>query len=100
MSDVTDALDPDECTELIRLEEKINLARERRGKGALEGVVIEHDWPEFEPVWDMLSKRVDDSELPEWFCSGSGKPPIEGCEYFHGTCGCNKEETCEHHVPF
>lgn len=44
-----------------------------------------------------------DDGLPEWFCSSlttTGEPPIKGCIYFHGKCGCNKKDDCNYQVPF
>ena len=29
------------------------------GKPPLECVVVESDWPEYEPVWHMIEKRMD-----------------------------------------
>lgn len=33
--------------------------RSDAGKPQLQCVVIESDWPEYEPVWNMLQRRVD-----------------------------------------
>lgn len=40
---------------------KITDYRERRGKGKapFQCVVVESDWPEYEVVWNMIEKRVD-----------------------------------------
>ena len=38
---------------------KIAAARELHGKPPLLAVVIESDWPEYEPVWAMLESRID-----------------------------------------
>ncbi|MFP3381642.1 hypothetical protein SB767_35580, partial [Bacillus sp. SIMBA_069] len=29
------------------------------GVDTIESVVVEHDWPEYEAVWDMIEARVD-----------------------------------------
>jgi hypothetical protein len=57
-SDVGEALDADECTALIELEEKVALYRERAGKPPLECVVIESKHPEYESVWEMVKNRI------------------------------------------
>lgn len=58
ISDVGQALDADECTILIELEEKVALYRERVGKTPLECVVIESKWPEYETVWGIVEDRI------------------------------------------
>ncbi len=37
----------------------INDNRERQGKGQLQCVVVESDWPEYEAVWAMIEARID-----------------------------------------
>jgi len=37
----------------------IDLIRMARDKDSLECVVVEHDWPEYEPTWEAIAKRVD-----------------------------------------
>lgn len=59
ISDVTEALDPDEATTLIELEEKVAIYRESVGKSPLECVVVESDWPEYDPTWQAIERRVD-----------------------------------------
>ena len=39
----------------------INNYREMRGKVPMDCVVIENDWPEYDQVWEMLAKRVDNA---------------------------------------
>lgn len=39
--------------------ESVNLERHRRGKSDLTTVVVEHDWPEYERVWNMIEARVE-----------------------------------------
>lgn len=57
--------DLDRC---LSSEQKANLnsivyahdsSRELHGKNDLKCVVVEHDWPEYEPVWEMIEKRVE-----------------------------------------
>ncbi len=59
ISDVGEALSADECTELIELEEKVAVWREMNRKQPLTCVVVESDWPEYEPTWDAIQKRVE-----------------------------------------
>lgn len=37
---------------------KINMIRLERGKGELNCVVVEDDWPEYEHVWGLIEKRM------------------------------------------
>jgi len=32
--------------------------RERNGKQPLECVVVESDWPEYEPTWEAIKQRM------------------------------------------
>lgn len=42
---------------------KIWYSRAQRGKEDLKTVVVEHDWPEYEKVWEMLEKRIDSEDV-------------------------------------
>ncbi len=68
--DISAALTADELTELIRLEEKVNLYRSIRTKKPVECVVVEHDWPMHEHVWGLIERWVDNiennSDTPEF----------------------------------
>jgi hypothetical protein len=37
--------------------DKISRSRIERAKGLLECVVVEHDWPEFDPTWEAIERR-------------------------------------------
>jgi hypothetical protein len=37
----------------------IDTNRRREGKDILKCAVVEHDWPEYEIVWDMIKNRVE-----------------------------------------
>lgn len=38
--------------------EKLNAGRAVDGKSLLQAVAVEHDWPEYERVWQMIETRV------------------------------------------
>ena len=38
--------------------EKLNAGRAVDGKTTLQAVVVEHDWPEYELVWQMIADRM------------------------------------------
>ena len=44
-----------QLAEIIRLHDA---RREREGKSPLECVVVEVDWPEYEPTWNAIEARV------------------------------------------
>lgn len=73
-SDVGEALDADECTTLINLVEKVEASRANRGKPPLSALVLESDWPEYEPARLALIVRI---------LSGPKLPPpiIEGTAF-------------------
>lgn len=49
--------------ELIELIKRIEYGREKDGRcRSIECVVVEHDWPEYEIVWDMIAARVDGTQ--------------------------------------
>lgn len=57
ISDVNEALTVEECEQLIELEKKVQTCRELLGKKALDCVVVESDWPEYEPTWKSIENR-------------------------------------------
>lgn len=69
-TDIHEALDPDETTTLIELEEKISIYREAQNKIPLQCVVVESDWPEYEIVWKMIEQagNLDDGMPPGYGC--------------------------------
>lgn len=49
---------PADLTGFDQICRRVTAHRERNGKPPLQCVVVEHDWPEYEPVWQMLEKRM------------------------------------------
>lgn len=60
-SDVCEALEPDEKTDLIFLCDKVKAYRDAEGKKPLECLVVESDWPEYEPTWKAIEQRVKEN---------------------------------------
>jgi hypothetical protein len=56
--DADAALTPEERDQLSDLLWKVACWRERNGKPPLECVVVEHDWPEYEPTWKAIEARM------------------------------------------
>lgn len=61
-SDIEKYLNEEQIEKLFELESEISFRRQQEGRGLMSGLVIERDWPEFEPAWTMIERRVD-SEL-------------------------------------
>lgn len=50
-------------------------AREQAGKQPLQCVVVEQDWPEYEPTWRAIEARVTGATQPE---QANGGEPVDG----------------------
>ena len=62
LSDVVEHLTTAERLHLERLYEIQRVGRKEAGKSALECVVVESDWPEYEPTWRAIEARVTDAK--------------------------------------
>lgn len=60
LTDLQKYLTVDQRNDLARLEEIVSCGREADGRAPLTGVYVEADWPEHEPVWKMIERRVSD----------------------------------------
>lgn len=58
LSDVEEHFTPGEKQQLARLAEVQRVGREEAGKAPLECVVVEADWPEYEPTWKAIQARM------------------------------------------
>lgn len=58
ISDVEKHLADEDKSLLAELSTKVALGRENKGKPPLDCVVVESDWPEYEPVWKMIEARI------------------------------------------
>jgi hypothetical protein len=45
--------------ELQKVRHAVRMGRIKEGKGDLTVIVVESDWPEYEPVWQAIERRVD-----------------------------------------
>ena len=59
LKDLQVALTETEEQILFKLASKVENTRIQYGRGTMKTVVIEHDWPEYEPTWQALEQRVD-----------------------------------------
>lgn len=58
ISDVVEHLTTTEAIHLARLYEIQRVGRKEAGKSELECVVVEADWPEYEPTWRAIEART------------------------------------------
>jgi len=73
LKDVRAALSRDERALLKHLAGKVHDYRLGEGKAPLECVVVESDWPEYEPTWQAIEQRMD--ETPNWIMNCNGFAP-------------------------
>ena len=62
ISDVVEHLTATEVLHLERLYEIQRVGRKEAGKSELECVVVESDWPEYEPTWRAIEARVTSAQ--------------------------------------
>ena len=65
LTDMEASLTRQEINLLERLAEKVRDYRTHAGKQPLECVVVESDWPEYEPTWQAIENRMDGTESQE-----------------------------------
>ena len=58
LADVEKDFFPSEISQLLRLYETQQSMRKQSGKPPLDCVVVEKDWPEYEPTWKAIEARV------------------------------------------
>ena len=58
LADVEKHFFPSEIAQLLRLSETQQAMRKQDGEPPLECVVVESDWPEYEPTWKAIEARV------------------------------------------
>ena len=58
LADVEKNFFPSEISQLLRLYETQQSMRKQSGKPPLDCVVVEKDWPEYEPTWKAIEARM------------------------------------------
>lgn len=73
ISDMAEALSFEEIHILHQMYDKVRRYREQRLAEPLECLVIEKDWPEYEPTWAIIEARVDRQQklIGEILCSNT-----------------------------
>lgn len=59
LTDAAKYLTPSQIIGLREMGEQIDEFRAADGKPPMYGVFVEHDWPEYEPTWQAIEKRMD-----------------------------------------
>jgi hypothetical protein len=65
LADMKNWLTPAEQKIVKILAAKVDMAREGMGRAPLQTVVVEADWPEYEPTWAAIAARVDAMPQPD-----------------------------------
>jgi hypothetical protein len=63
--DICDYLSVTERKILFEITDKINMCRIDDSRPLIDCVVVESDWPEYEPTWAAIEKRVDTNLEPK-----------------------------------
>ena len=63
VKDAQTYLTQSETAALDRLLDKIAKGRMSDGKAPFDCMVVEHDWPEYEPTWAAIAVRVDNEQV-------------------------------------
>lgn len=59
LKDMDAALSEAEMDMVLRISRKVVAYRLENNRDFLECVVVENDWPEFEPTWQAIENRID-----------------------------------------
>ena len=78
LSDVEEHFTPNEKQHLERLVEVQRACREEACKSPLDCVVVESDWPEYEPTWKAIEARVTGAQPAPSLASGDVSLISEG----------------------
>ncbi|THF64354.1 hypothetical protein [Pseudothauera rhizosphaerae] len=74
IKDAREYLDAQDQHLLDEIAQRVEFGRIGAGKSCLQCVVVEHDWPEYEPTWTAIEARMTANEHPR--CDGAA--PAEG----------------------
>ena len=89
LSDIADYFYPSEISQLFRLSRTQQAQRAVNGKLPLECVVVESDWPEYEPTWKAIEARVMGAQPAPSINEGVRKV----------TLSFRWESEAQHHIP-
>ena len=95
LTDVSAALTDADTKAQKAICDKVTEHRVRRGASMMDCVVVEHDWPEYEPTWAAIERRVDSPNAPLHLQGGATAEPCKresGCSAVWSCprCGCDE----------
>lgn len=89
LSDVEEHFTPGEKQQLARLAEVQQVGRSEAGKPPLECVVVEADWPEYEPTWKAIEARMTGAQpapsVPDGFSREDLEAVADGLDGYEKT---------------
>ena len=91
-ADIMQCLTINELIELRRIQARVAEHRTAIGKPRLECVVVEKDWPEYEPTWKAIEARVTGAQqvpsVPEGFSREDLEAVVDGLDGYekNGQC--------------
>ena len=59
IKDIEEGVTREEREFLLDIRDRLNKRRVLAGKDIIRCVVVEHDWPEYEPTWNAIADRMD-----------------------------------------
>ena len=88
-ADIMQCLTVNELIELRRIQAKAVAHRAKLGKPRLDCVVVESDWPEYEPTWRAIEARVTGTQnvpsVPEGFSREDLEAVADGLDGYEKT---------------
>lgn len=88
-ADIMQCLTINELIELRRIQARVAEHRTAIGKPRLECVVVEKDWPEYEPTWKAIEARVTGAQqvpsVPEGFSREDLEAVADGLDGYEKT---------------
>ena len=84
VKDAKEYLDAHQLEKLAEIADTISEGREKDGIPAVECVVVESDWPEYEPTWKAIEARVNGAQPAPSISPAALRPVIQwlrnGCD--------------------
>lgn len=77
VKDAKEYLDAHQLEKLAEIADTISEGREKDGIPAVDCVVVESDWPEYEPTWKAIEARVTEAQPAPSVPEGWKLVPIE-----------------------
>lgn len=65
LTDLQKHIEPSDLFNLQQIGRTVGAGREQDGKSPLECLVVESDWPEYEPTWRAIEQRVSGAALTQ-----------------------------------